>query len=147
MSSKDKKYNRYINIITLNKIIDTFLTQRNVSIVLIDMAKHFTVPTIYFVNIDLKLEFPINVRNYFDSSKVRNERIFVTFINREILRDQRTRVFVSQFLTTTRDFSLIQIIILLYCCLFLFIFIFGNWSFKRNKIPVSSFQQTTICNC
>jgi len=36
----------------------------------------FTVLTIYFVNIDLKLELPRNVRRYFDSSKGARRREF-----------------------------------------------------------------------
>jgi len=39
----------------------------------------------FLVNIDLQLELPINVRRYFDSSKVRGEGNSVIFINREIL--------------------------------------------------------------
>ena len=45
----------------------------------------FTIPTIYFVIIDLKLKLPINVRRYFKSSKVRGEGNSVIFINWEIL--------------------------------------------------------------
>jgi len=45
----------------------------------------FTIPTIYFVIIDLKLKLPINVRRYFDSSKVRGEGNSYIFLNREIL--------------------------------------------------------------
>jgi len=44
----------------------------------------FTVPTIYFVNIYLKLEIPINVQHYFDLSNVRGEGNSVVCINREI---------------------------------------------------------------
>jgi len=40
---------------------------------------------IYFVNIYLKLELPIHLRRYFDSSKVRGEGNSVVFITREIL--------------------------------------------------------------
>jgi len=45
----------------------------------------FTVPTIYFINIDLKIELPINVRSYIYSCKVRGEGTLVIFINGEII--------------------------------------------------------------
>jgi len=87
---------------------------------------------IYFVNIALKLELPINVRCYFDSSKARGEGNFVIFIYRKILlvpEDARICFTVSLFLTTTKDFSEIQSSILLIMIIYVilvFILIFEN---------------------
>ena len=39
-----------------------------------------TIPALYFVKVDLKLEWPINVQRHFDPSKVRGERNSVIFI-------------------------------------------------------------------
>jgi len=68
---------------------------------------------VYFVNIALKLELPINVRRYFDSSKARDEGNFVIFLNREILLVPEDARICFTVLTTTRDFSEIQSCILL----------------------------------
>ena len=48
-------------------------------------TKYKPFQTLYFVNIVLKLEWPINVRRYFGSCKVCGKGNSVIFINREIL--------------------------------------------------------------
>jgi len=53
---------------------------------------------LYLVNIDLNLEWPIHVRHYFDSSRVRGDGNSVIFINWEILTGPGD-------VSTTRDFS------------------------------------------
>jgi len=68
----------------------------------------FTVPTIYFVNIDIKLKLPINVRRNFDSNKVRGEANSAIFIGRETLARLKDALICFTFLTTTRDFSEFQ---------------------------------------
>jgi len=57
--------------------------------------------TLYLVNIDLKLEWPINVRRYFDSSKVRGEENSVIFINLEIFPGPE----VSHFSNDSEEFQ------------------------------------------
>ena len=83
-----------------------------------------TLPTLYFV---LKLEQHINVRRYFDSSKVRGEGNSVIFINREILPGPED----ARICFTKHKIQ--------WCCLFLFVLIFKiniyigwDWSFKTK---------------
>jgi len=81
---------------------------------------------LYFVDIVLKLEWPINVRRYYGSSKVRGEGNSVIFINREILpRPQDASICVTFFNEIQKSILMIMIIceILL---LILICFNFGN---------------------
>jgi len=74
---------------------------------------------------------------FFYSSKVRGEGNSVIFINLEILPGPSTRVFVSLFLTTTRDFSEIQVSILLIMivCEILQLLIFICFIFENQNPP------------
>jgi len=82
----------------------------------------FTVPTIYFVNIYLKLEIPIDVQHYFDSSNVRGEGNSVVCINREIFLGPEDARICFTLLTTTRDCSDIQRRVLLITIFFEILF-------------------------
>ena len=75
MSSKDKKHNRYIKIHSTKLLIRFLLNEISVwnfNITFI-LPYIFTVATFYCVNIDLKLAITINVRRYFDFSKITGE--------------------------------------------------------------------------
>jgi len=79
------------------------------------LPKIVTVPTLYCVNIDLKLELPINALRYLDPSKVRGEGISVIFLNRKILPGPEDARICFLFLTTAilgiqRSILLIMII-------------------------------------
>jgi len=78
MSSKDKN----ITVISIYIKLDYwyFFTQRNVGIGIVIahlFCNIFTVSTIYLVNIDLKLEFPIHVRRYFDSVRGKSKICYI----------------------------------------------------------------------
>ena len=61
---------------------------------------------LYFVDIVLKLEWPINVRRYYGSSKVRGEGNSVIFINREILpRPQDASICFTFFQWNSKKYS------------------------------------------
>jgi len=115
MSSKDKKHNRYIKIHSTKLLIRFSLNEISVwnfNITFI-LPYIFTVATFYCVNIDLKLAITINVRRYFDSSKITGETT--------------GRAFLFYFLTTMWDINAIQrgvLWIIIICELLLFIWIF-----------------------
>jgi len=73
-----------------------------------------------FVNIGLKLKLPINVRSYFNSSKVRGEGNSLYFSTGN---PSRTRLIL---------------LIIIVCEILLFIFIFYFWKLKSNMCAIGA---------